>query len=186
MSVLQLASAIEMPSTSYPKWTYFPRSSRPPSWIEGFVSVVGEHREQIDSRQHRLTSDQALAALTPGLADLGFDIETSKARADTIRRPVLFGDEGTEQVAYEIDAYHEAEGVVLEIESGRGHLGNALIRDLIRARYLAVGMLLEYRYKSGKREVRSEDYIWALSEIDAIYASGRLQLPFEGLLLFGY
>lgn len=181
-----------MATAVYPRWTYFPRSSRAPGWVRPFVGVIGDHGKQIDSREHRLTSDQVLAAVASGLVGLGFEIELSKMRADTIRRPVLFGGEGTEQVSYEIDAYHEADGIVLEIESGRGHLGNALFRDLIRtsliveARYLAIGMLLEYRYKSGAREVRSEDYLWALSEVDAIYASGRLQLPFEGLLLFGY
>lgn len=57
---------------------------------------------------------------------------------------------------------------------------------IVGARYLALGMMLEYRYKVKGRDVTSRDYEWATHELDAIYASGRLVLPFTGLLLFGY
>lgn len=177
---------------SYPRWTYFPRRDPAPAWVTDFVQVVAAHRSEIDSTEHRLGSDATLKRLVDDLRLLGYAIEETKAKADRIRRPVLFGEQGVERVAYEIDAFHDELGVVVELEAGRGRHGGALFRDLIRtslivgARYLAIGMLLEYRYTSGGRPISGNDYEWALAEIDAIYASGRLQLPFEGVLLFGY
>lgn len=138
----------------------------------------------------QLNSDGVLKCLASDLAGLGYSVEATKARADKIRRPVLFGGQGRELVAYEIDAFHDEHRIVVEIEAGRGRAGNALFRDLIRSslivdvRFLAIGLALEYRY--GTKGTTSEDYAWALGEIGAIYASGQLTLPFEGLLLFGY
>lgn len=78
------------------------------------------------------------------------------------------------------------------MEAGRGRHGGAFFRDLVRtslivgAKYLVLGMLLEYRYRAAGKEVKGADYDWALHELDAVYASGRLGLPFDGVLLFGY
>jgi hypothetical protein len=50
---------------------------------------------------------------------------------------------------------HDELGVVLEVEAGRGARGNAVYRDLIRTslivgvRYLALGVMLQYRHQSG-------------------------------------
>jgi hypothetical protein len=91
-------------------------------------------------------------------------------------------------VAYEVDGFHAGHGIVLEVESGRGAAGNADYRDLIRtslifdAEYLILGMMLEY--KTGKMTIRS--YERTREQIDAIYASDRLTLPFKGILLVGY
>lgn len=82
--------------------------------------------------------------------------------------------------------------VLLEVEAGRGARGNAVYRDLIRtslivdAQYLALGVMQEYRHKSGGKNVVVHSYADAKDQLDAIYASQRLQLPFEGVLLFGY
>lgn len=53
-------------------------------------------------------------------------------------------------------------------------------------RFLAVGLMREYHYLSGGRPQVSQDYRDAKNQLDAIYESGRLQFPFEGILLFGY
>lgn len=123
---------------------------------------------------------------------LGYEVESGKHRAEKIRRPVLFGDQGGERVAYEVDAVHDDLGVVVEVEAGRGARGNAIYRDLIRAsliggaKYLALGVMLEYRHRQAGRPIAVESYRDAKDQLDAIYASGRLRLPFEGVLLFGY
>ena len=44
----------------------------------------------------------------------------------------------------------------------------------------------EYRHRAGNKPVSVESYRDARDQLDAIYASGRLRLPFEGVLLFGY
>jgi hypothetical protein len=91
-----------------------------------------------------------------------------------------------------VDAFQDDLGVVVEIEAGRGARGNAVYRDLIRAsllldaRYLALGVLNTYRHNLRDRRVSVESFREARDQLDAVYASNRLQLPFQGLLLFGY
>jgi hypothetical protein len=53
---------------------------------------------------------------------------------------------------------------------------------MVGVRYLVLAMMLEYR--GGGQIMKS--YEVARSRIDAIYASERLTLPLEGLLLLGY
>jgi hypothetical protein len=43
-----------------------------------------------------------------------------------------------------------------------------------------------YRHLSGGKEVAVASYQDARNVLDAIYAGGRLALPFEGILPFGY
>lgn len=173
----------------YPDWIYFPTRSRPPAWATEFVTVVAERRDQIDSRARSgVRSDQVLAELRPGLELLGYRVEASKRRPDTLRRPVLFGDQGTEVVTYEVDAVHDELGILVEIEAGRGAMSNAVYRDLVHAslivdaRYLVLGVMSEYRYSGGT----AKSYRDARGLLQAIYGSGRIELPFEGVLLFGY
>ena len=63
---------------------------------------------------------------------LGYEIEAGKTASGKIRRPVLFGENGSARVAYEVDGFHPDLNIVLEIEAGRGAAGNADYRDLIR------------------------------------------------------
>ena len=77
---------------------------------------------------------------------------------------MLFGDQGSELVAYEIDGFYDAFGVVLEVEAGRGHLGNAPSESRQdssnrRSENLAIGMCLKYRYKAKQMELKSADYV---------------------------
>ena len=175
---------------TYPDWSYFPRRSEAPLWVSEFVGLINSSKSDIESNIHtRLESDAVLAALRSKLVDIGWQIESGKKAIDKISRPVLFGDAGVSKVNYEIDWWHPVHKVVLEIESGRGWQGNAFFRDLIRtsliqgADYLVVGMRSSYSYANVKSQ---NDFIKARDQMDAIYASGRLQLPFEGILLFGW
>src|SRR5262249_23248076 len=110
--------------------------------------------------------------------------------ANELSVPVLFGTNGHERVRYDVDAMHDQLGVV--VEAGRGARGNAVYRDLIRAslivdaQYLALGVMADYRHMSGGREVSVASFAEARAILDAVYASGRLRLPFDGVLLFGY
>jgi hypothetical protein len=177
----------------YPDWFYFPSRDRPPEWVLPFISVVNAAQPEIASADvDSLTSDKVLATLLPGLLALGYEVEAGKRAGQKIRRPVLFGESGNERVAYEIDAVHDELGIVVEVEAGRGARGNAIYRDLIRAslivgaRFLALGVMQEYRHNQNGKVVRVQSYREARDQLDAIYASGRLRLPFEGVLLFGY
>lgn len=190
---LETLSTYGLAVSDYPDWCYYPLHDEPPEWVIQFVAVVAGARGEIESRAvESLSSDRVLSFLRPGLEALGYLVETGKHANERIRRPVLFGERGIERVAYEVDGVHDELGVLVEVEAGRGARGNAVYRDLIRsslivgARYLALGVMQEYRHKSSGKQVSVSSYREARDQLDAIYGSGRLVLPFDGLLLFGY
>jgi len=173
----------------YPSWKYYPSRNPAPSWVGGVLEAFAGAADSIDSHSRiGVSSDVVLAAVRPALMQVGFDVEASKAKADKITRPVLFGENGSVLVQYDVDGYHPKHRIVLEVEAGRGAASNADYRDLVRASlmvdvsYLVLAMMLTY--KGGGQNVRS--YEVARSRIDAIFASERLALPLEGVLLVGY
>ncbi len=175
----------------FPRWTYFPRNERSPEWVAPFVAVMGAAEADISTPAGgRLESDAVLLKLVPGLAQLGYTVEKGKKAVDKIDRPVLFGEGGKAEVTMEVDAFHDGLGVAVEVEAGRSWNGNAVYRDIVRtallldARYLALLVPIAYKPPSLKRAIPSYDYTRGL--LDAIYASQRLHLPFEGVLLVGY
>lgn len=179
--------------STYPRWTYYPTRDPAPEWVTDIVGAVAQVQGELDSAKVRsLTSDRALSILRPGLEVVGFRIETGKAAADRITLPVLFGEQGLPRVRYDVDGVHDELGVLLEVEAGRGARGNAVYRDLVRtslivnARFLALGVMQEYHHKSSGKPIIVRSYDDAKDQIDAIYASQRLRLPFAGVLLFGY
>ena len=116
--------------------------------LDLLVGLLATQQQLIDStRVQDLTSDRVLSLLADGLAELGYAVETGKGAEDKIRRPVLFGDQGVERVAYEVGAFHDDLGVAVEIEAGPGARANAIYRDLVRtslivgARFLALGVM---------------------------------------------
>lgn len=177
----------------YPRWKFYPSHAREPSWVAGVLAAFAAARASIESSAHiGLTSDKALAELRPYLEPVGFQIETGKTKAEKIRRPVFFGDEGREGKTYEIDGFHDELAIALEVEAGRGARGNAVYRDLIEssllvdARYLVLAVMIGYRHNSGGKVVTVHSYTEARDLLDAVFASPRLQLPLEGVLLVGY
>lgn len=177
----------------YPSWIYYPIRTQPPDWVHDLIGVVRTNRAHIDSSMVTgLTSDTVLSHIAPGLATLGYVVETGKKSGQKVRRPVLFGEQGRPRVTYEVDVVQDEERIVLEVEAGRGARGNAVYRDLVRTslivgvRYLALGVMTEYRHLSGGRQMAVRSYHDAREQLDAIYASGQLRLPFDGVLLFGY
>jgi hypothetical protein len=179
---------------AFPVWSYFPRNARPPEWVESLAEVVAAAEDRVSTveRKTGLSSDQVLGELSHGLQALGYSVETGKTKAGKILRPVLFGDNGAAEVNYEIDAFHDDLSIAMEVEAGRGAAGNADYRDIVRtslildASYMALLMPIRYRTTSGSREHAIPAYDKTRSQLSAIYASQRLRLPFEGVLLVGY
>lgn len=177
----------------YPNYRYYPLRDPPPEWVDDLVDVVRDCRELVDSAVvDGLTSDGVLGHMRGGLERLGYRVEAGKKKKERIALPVLFGDQGQAVVRYEVDAVHDELGVLIEIEAGRGARGNAVYRDLIRsslivdASFLALGVMNEYRHLSSGKLITVKSYRDACDQLDAIYASQRLRLPFDGVLLFGY
>jgi hypothetical protein len=187
---------VALPDTviTYPTWTYYPRNARPADWVSPLIETITAAESTIGTvtRKTGLTSDGVLQALAPNLQTVGYRVETGKTAKGKIRRPVLFGENGRPEVSYEIDAFHEEHGVVVEVEAGRGARGNASYRDIIRAslildaRYFVLLLPVAYRHLSGGREIAVQAYREARDQLNAIYASQRLRLPFDGVLLVGY
>jgi hypothetical protein len=182
--------------TTYPRWKYYPSNTKAAKWVPDFVAVVASAKATINTefaaRSGSSKSDEVLAALRPGLLSQGYVVEKSKEAIDKIVRPVLFDEGGIARVKYDVDAFHESEGIVVEVEAGRGAQNNADYRDIVRtslildAKYLAMLMPIAYRFKNGEKIVTTPAYENTRNQLDAIYASQRLRLPFEGVLLVGY
>jgi hypothetical protein len=182
--------------TPYPRWRFFPAFQAPPAWVQPLVGIFANNRERIDSlvvHDDPMVSNDVLRVISDDLEnDMRFIVERGKTKLGKLPRPVFFGDEGTYLRTYEIDAFHPDLGIALEVEAGRATLGNAVYRDLIQgslmveARFLALAVPVEYRYRSGGRTSREPSYSKTYSVVEAIYGSERLSLPFDGLLLIGY
>lgn len=174
----------------YPLWNYYPRNARPPEWVTPLVQTVASAEPTISTVDQRtgLSSDAVLKELSPGMEALGYLVESGKTKAAKISRPVLFGENGVPEVSYEIDAFHDEIGIAVEVEAGRGAANGADYRDLVRtslildANYLALLMPIMYRPTSTSVAAFSK----TRRQLEAIYASNRLKLPFQGVLLIGY
>jgi hypothetical protein len=82
-----------------------------PAWVSGVVDAFAGVEAVIDSRtQTGVSSDAALAAIRPALVAPGFAVEASKSKADKITRPVLFGEQGSVVVQYDVDGFHPEHG----------------------------------------------------------------------------
>ena len=176
----------------YPAWKHYPLNSRPPDWVTEVVNVVNRAELQISTvaAHTGLSSDDVLAALRPGLEALGFEVESGKGSGQKVRRTVLFGENGRPEVNYDIDAFNDYLGAAVEVEAGRGAANNADYRDIVRtslildARFLILMQPYAYRSKAAAPAIHA--YANSRAQLDAIYTSRRLTLPFEGVLLIGY
>ena len=115
-----LASLLYPLRMVYPLWSYFPSYVRPLPWAVSFVDVVQGAEDKISmvERKTGLDSDAVLSEPGPGLLALGYVVESGR-----IHRPVLFGENGTAAVNYEIDPFHDELCVAVEVEAGRGAEG---------------------------------------------------------------
>jgi hypothetical protein len=175
-----------VPALPYPQWKSYPVNLPPPPWAEGVLDTFRDVRTSIDSvKNHGVSSNGALSALRPGLKTQGFQVEDGP---DRISRPVLFKENGAVGIEYRVDGFHPQHGAILEVEAGRGAANNADYRDLVRtslmvdSKFLVLAMMIEYR--SGGKTTRS--YRNTRNRLDAIFASDRLKLPLDGILLIGY
>lgn len=175
------------------RYSSFPRTAAPPPYVEQILQVFRAAEPAICTKTltKGLTSDAVLARLRDDLCNLGFNVEGGKKSDDKIKRPVFFGENGEPDLQYEIDAFHPEWKRGLEIEAGRGGMGNALYRDLVQAlvmvelETLFLAVANTYRYKSGTRDSISKDYAKAVAVADALYGHSRITMPYR-LVVVGY
>ena len=176
----------------YPYWKFYPLNTTPPDWVGDVVDSVNRAELSISTfaAHTGLSSDEVLAHLRPGLEHLGFQVESGKGANQKVRRTVLYGENGAPEVNYDIDAFNDYMGIALEVEAGRGAANNADYRDIVRtslildAKYLI--LMQPFAYRSNPTAGAIHAYANSRAQLDAVYQSRRLQLPFDGILLIGY
>ncbi len=129
-------------------------------------------------------SNDVLDIVRDRLIGIGFDVEMDKSSHGKIRVPVLFGQNGHIDQSFEADAWNRTTKTVLEVEAGRAVTNYQFLKDLFQAcmmqdvNYLVVAVRNIYR--------TSRDFDKVRMFFDTLYASGRLQLPLQGILVVGY
>ncbi len=74
--------------------------------------------------------------------------------------------------------------MVIEVEAGRGVTNYQFLKDLFQA---CVMQDVDYAVIAVRQDYRgSDDYRKVVSFIETIYASNRLVLPLNGVLIIGY
>lgn len=74
-----------------------------------------------------------LLVLKKDLLDLGFRVEKGNKVEDKIKVPVLFGRNGQLEKSFQVDAFLEETGTVLEVEAGRAVTNYQFLKDLFEA-----------------------------------------------------
>jgi hypothetical protein len=164
-------------------WQYFPKSAAPTALVRDVVRVFRE-ASGIDSSTHGDPSNKILAAVAPGLRDLGFVVEVGKRRDQKVSVPVLFGLNGRTEKSFDADAHHVDAGFVVEVEAGRAVVNNQFLKDLFQACMMHnvsyLGIAVRSTYKG------SRDFESVCRFFDTLFASDRLKLPLSGILIIGY
>ncbi len=166
-------------------WTYFPRNQRITDQLKSVVEAFEEKSIDIASLRHKQQeSNTVLSKMRNALVSRGFKVEKGKKSADKIQMPVSFKENGKMGVKFDVDAYCDASGIVLEIEAGRAWTNYQFLKDFFEAccmtdaQYLCLAVREEYR--------GHKDYEKICEFFDAMYISSRFQIPLKGILVVGY
>ena len=162
----------------------FPKSFAPPRGVLAAVKAFKAVEDQIDSTNFQYPSNDVLAIVRPHLVISGFEVEAGKTKDAKIRIPVLFGEGGKVDKAFEADAFHAETGTVLEVEAGRAVTNYQFLKDLFQASVMQDALHLVIAVRKIYRE--SNDYEKVVTFMDTFYASGRLWLPLETVTIVGY
>lgn len=165
-------------------WQYFPKSESPSKTLLDVINIFSENENDIGSDKNAHSSDQVLKRLSPHLEKIGFIVETGKKKDQKISLPVSFGKNGRIEKSFDVDGFKKDEGIILEIEAGRGVTNYQFLKDFFKALviknadYIIIAVRKIYRKK--------KDFDDAVNFINSAYLSSRLNLPIKGTLIIGY
>lgn len=165
-------------------WTYFPKNSETTRNLKDIVEIFRKNVRKIDSNNNTFSSDEVLGVISDDLKRIGYRVEKSKRREDKIRIPVLYGECGKIELAFEVDAYNENEKIVLEVEAGRAVTNYQFLKDLFEScmmqnvEYLCIAVRIIYR--------KSKDYSKICDFMNTMFLSSRFNIPLKGILIIGY
>lgn len=165
-------------------WMYFPENKKIEPHLEKIVDIFTLNSTAIDSLNKKLESDEVLHIVSKGLEQEGYLVEKSKKQEEKIRVPVLFGNNGSINLAFEADAYSSEFHTVIEVEAGRAYTNYQFLKDFYEAcmmhnvKYCCIAVRNIYR--------NSKDFEKVCNYFHALYVSNRVQIPLEGILIIGY
>jgi hypothetical protein len=165
-------------------WNYFPKNARINDNLIHVIDIFNLHHNKIDSSKHQLNSNKVLECITDDLYNIGYKVESGKKKENIIRIPVLFGLNGKEIVAYEVDAYNPINKIVIEVEAGQAVINYKFLKDFFQCcmmydvEYLCIAVRNRYR--------TSNDFNRVSDFFESFYISNRVKVPLKGLLIIGY
>jgi hypothetical protein len=166
------------------QFQFFPRSQGITLQIKSIIDCFEKVNNKIDSDHNSLNSDAVLKELAEPLTQIGFKVETSKAKNDKIDVPVLFGVNDQIDKCFNADALSDDGTIVIEVEAGRATENNQFLKDIFQAcmmfgvEYLAIAVRNTYR--------THKDFQIIYTFLETLYISNRMHLPLKGILLIGY
>ena len=162
----------------------FPRSFGITADVEAVIKCYQLSYNRIKSPENNLNSDGVLKCLAADLKLLNFKVETSKAKDDKIKVPVLFSLNNKIDKYFDADAVSADGKIILEVEAGRAYVNNQFLKDVFQAcmmpsvDYLILAVRNDYR--------GGDDFSRIFQFFETLYINGRLQLPLKGIVLIGY
>jgi hypothetical protein len=165
-------------------WQYYPKRKEIPIHLKDVVDIFELKENIISSDKHNLHSNEVLDHVSLNLLELNYKVETSKKSTDKIMVPVLFGMNGKLEKYFDADAYNEELKTVIEVEAGRAVTNYQFLKDLFQAcmmhevDFLVVAVRNTYS--------KNKDFQNVINFFNTLYASERLVLPLEGVLIIGY
>ena len=170
-------------------WVYYPKTNQLPLALKDVVDVFLQKVPSIDSTANdtnelRKKSDVVLALLCNSLQELGFEVETGKKKVEKIRVPVLFGEKGVTELAFEVDAWHKEQRIVIEIEAGRALINHQFLKDIFETSMMVD---VDYLVLAVRRVYKNTpDYKKISSWLNTLFLTKRINLNLKGILLIGY
>lgn len=165
-------------------YQFFPRSQGVSQQIQNVIQCFENVAEQINSANHKLSSNYVLNIVKEHLEKIEFIVESGKSANQKINVPVLFGLNNSIDKCFNADAISKDGKIVIEIEAGRAVDNNQFLKDIFQAcmmhdvEYLVLVVRNIYRGK--------KDFERIFTFLETLYISNRLKLPLKGILLMGY
>lgn len=166
------------------QWQFFPKSKIIPNHLKDVVEVFENNSNEISSDLFTYSSNEVLEKVALSLEKINYKVEKSKKSNDKIKVPVLFGPNGKLEKYFDADGYNEKSKTVIEVEAGRGVTNYQFLKDLFQAcmMYEVDFLVIAVR----RTYLKNQDFKTVITFFDTLYASGRLRLPLEGILIIGY
>jgi hypothetical protein len=167
------------------RWRLFPSNLNAPQNLVEIIRIFEANQEKIVSvSSERQPSDDVLAKIRDDLQKLGFQVEEGRAKAQKVKVPVLYGENGKVLKAFEVDAYHPQSQTVLEVEAGRAVVNNQFLKDFFEACVMPTCTWCCIAVRNVYRN--QDDYKSVCTFFESLFTSQRLVLPIKGVLIIGY